>query len=353
MSDSSEPSFGESLEPQAAREGLPRHYRMRADRHYVDQLDAPSGGQPVRMIPPSSFAALGAEATPALRPLIESIRIHGILQPLIVRRRDSQYIVVAGRKRLVAAQTLQLAAVPCLVQEATDSEAAALSAADNLRVGPSPAGVEHTTFPGVEDTVAVHLASIAKCAEMCGDGGSLQRQTLDLLKSHAWRAARLIDARNLIVDGRSASPRERSVASILDEVIEGFSTECRLSGIAIRADVREPLSSVGLHDSQLAAGVSGALLAVLPLLERAVRPAVVIKASNSNSQGVVVEVLQNSAPVPQHVVDGFFTGDRRGDDAAKIGAMAAKALAEAHDGQATFEALPHGSRLMIVMKRRS
>ena len=113
------------------------------------------------------------------------------------------------------------------------------------------------------------------------------------------------------------------------------------------------MSSVGLHDSQLAAGVSGALLAVLPLLERAVRPAVVIKASNSNSQGVVVEVLQNSAPVPQHVVDGFFTGDRRGDDASKIGAMAAKALAEAHDGQATFEALPHGSRLMIVMKRRS
>jgi len=353
VSDSSEPSFGEPIEPPVAREGLPRHYRMRADRHYVDQLDASSGAHPVRMIPPSSLIAQGAEMTPAMRPLIESIRVHGIVHPLLVRRRDSQYVVVAGRKRLVAAQTLQLAAVPCFVQEVTDSEAAALYTADNLRVGPAPAAANDSSLPAVENTIAAHLASITKCADMCSDGGSLQRQTLDLLKAHAWRAARLIDARNLIVDGRCASPRERSVASILDEVVDGFSTECRLSGITIRADVREPLSSAGLHDNQLAAGVSGAIMAVLPLVENSVRPTIVIKATNSSSQGVAVEVLQNSAPVAQHVADAFFGGDRRADDAAKIGALAAKALAEAHDGQATFEPLPHGSRLLIVMRRRS
>src|SRR5438874_8804659 len=33
------------------REGLPRGYRMRADKHYVDQLAAPSAGLPVRMLP--------------------------------------------------------------------------------------------------------------------------------------------------------------------------------------------------------------------------------------------------------------------------------------------------------------
>src|SRR5882757_5571151 len=33
------------------REGLPSNYRMRADRHYVDQLAAPATGQPVRMLP--------------------------------------------------------------------------------------------------------------------------------------------------------------------------------------------------------------------------------------------------------------------------------------------------------------
>lgn len=353
MSDSSEQPFGEPLETPVAREGLPRHYRMRADRHYVDQLDAPSAGHPVRMIPPSALSAQGAEPTPALRPLIESIRVHGIVHPLLVRRRDTQYVVVAGRKRLVAAQILQLPAVPCLVQEVTEGESAALAAADNLRIGPSAAGADGAGLPEVENAIADHLASIAKCADMCGAGGGLQRQTLDLLKAHAWRAGRLIDARNLVVGGRCAPPRERSVAAILDEVVEGFSTECRLSGVTIRNDVREPLSSTGLHDNQLAAGVSGALLAVLPLVEHAVRPSIVIKASNSNSHEVIVEVLQNSMPIPQHIADDFFISDRRGDDAARIGARAAKAVAEAHDGQAIFEVLPHGSRLAIVMKRRS
>ena len=91
MSDSSEQAFGEPLEAPVAREGLPRHYRMRADKHYVDQLDAPSAaGHPVRMIPPSALIAPGAEPTPALRPLIESIRVHGIVHPLLVRRREAQ-----------------------------------------------------------------------------------------------------------------------------------------------------------------------------------------------------------------------------------------------------------------------
>jgi hypothetical protein len=327
---------------------------MRADRHYVDQLDAPSAGQPVRMIPLSSLIGQPAEATPALRPLIESIRLHGIIHPLIVRRRDSQYVVVAGRKRLIAAQTLQLAAVPCLVHELTDGEAATMSAADNLRVGVSAAADDDEGLPDVERALALHLSNIAKCADMCGvSGGGLQRQTFDLLKAHAWRAARLIEARSLIVGGRCAAARERSMASIFDEIIEGFSTECRLSGATIRAEVRDPLSSAGLHDKQLAAGVSGALLAVLPLVEQAVRPSIVIKASNTNSHEVVVEILQTSAHVPAHIVEAFFEGGRGADDSVAIGALAAKALAQAHDGHATFEPLPHGSRLAIHMKRRS
>ena len=81
----------------------------------------------MRMIPLSALAGQSGEPTPAIRPLIESIRLHGIIHPLIVRRRDSQYVVVAGRKRLIAAQTLQIAAVPCLVHDLNDTEAAAMA----------------------------------------------------------------------------------------------------------------------------------------------------------------------------------------------------------------------------------
>jgi len=99
--------------------------------------------------------------------------------------------------------------------------------------------------------------------------------------------------------------------------------------------------------------VAGALFAMLPLVENAVRPSIVIKASNANSHEVVIELLQNCAPVPPQLADNFFEGRQQADDTARIGALAAKALAEAHDGHTAFEPVPHGSRLTIVMKRRS
>jgi hypothetical protein len=254
---------------------------------------------------------------------------------------------------------LQFATVPCLVHDLTDAEAAVLAAADNVRVAsPSTGDSRPGDVPGVRQLMTTYVSSIRGCADMCQPAtGGLQRQALDLLKAHAWRASRVLDALNLIARGPCAAPRERALATIIDEVIEGFATESRLSGVPIRADITEHLSSAGLNDAQIVTGLSGALLAVLPLVEHAARPAVVIKASNTNGSEAVIELIQNCVPVAPRIADDFFHGDpsmdRLGDYAAVIGALAAKALADAHGGYATFEQLPQGSRLAIVMKRRS
>jgi hypothetical protein len=327
---------------------------MRADRHYVDQLAAPSAGGPVRMIPVSELGGQTVDPDPTLRPLIESIRLHGIVQPLLVRRHETQYGVVAGRKRLIAAQTLQLATVPCLVRDLTDAEADALAAADNVRVTVSIAANRHQALPGIEPLLAAHLAVIRGYADLSGTrAGGLQRHALDLLKAHAWRASQLLDARNLIAGVPSTPPRERSLAGVLDEVIEGFASESRLSGITLRAEVQEPVSSAGLHDRQLVTGITGALLAVLPLVGEAARPTIVIRAANASGNEAVIDVVQNSAAVASRIAEHFFDSDQAGDDAAAIGALAAKAVAEGHGGHAIFEPLPHGSRLAIILKRRS
>src|SRR5499426_3690143 len=57
------------------REGLPSNYRMRADRHYVDQLAAPAAGQPVRMLPIAQVDLETPRPQADLRPLIESVRV--------------------------------------------------------------------------------------------------------------------------------------------------------------------------------------------------------------------------------------------------------------------------------------
>src|SRR5215510_2252370 len=208
------------------REGLPANYRMRADRHYVDQLAAPAAGQPVRMLPLAQVDLESPRPQADLRPLIESVRAHGIVQPLLVRRRDARFVVVSGRKRLLAAQMLRLQTVPCLVHELTDSEAAALAAADNLSVGqPAPVEQGSSGFATMRRLVGTHIATVRNCADIghgvSREGGVLNRSAFDLLKAHAWRAAQLLAAADVIAamavtsNAGSASQSERSLATLV------------------------------------------------------------------------------------------------------------------------------------------
>ncbi len=350
------------------REGLPASYRMRADRHYVDQLAAPAAGQPVRMLPIGQVEVDAPRSHADLRPLIESVRVHGIVQPLLVRRRESRFVVVAGRKRLLAAQMLRLQSVPCMVHELNDSEAAALAVADNLSVGqPVRAETGAPDFAAVRRLIATHVATIRSCADIGSvvirDAGLLNRSAHDLLEAHAWRAAQLLAAADVLSAsptssvGHASSQTDRALATIVDEVIDGFAPEARLSGIVLRSDIREALSSSGLNQRQLVTGLIGALMATLPLVEHAVRPSLVIKASGTGSAGVLFEVIQADAPVDPRLVKQFFLDDvsldRPGGYAAMLGALVVKAVAAQHSGEATFEALDYGSRLTMQVTRRS
>ncbi len=72
----------------------------------------------------------------ALGELTESVRAHGILQPLLVRRHpDShdRFQIVAGERRWRAAQAAGLHVVPALVRDLADGEATAASLVENLQ----------------------------------------------------------------------------------------------------------------------------------------------------------------------------------------------------------------------------
>lgn len=68
-----------------------------------------------------------------LRELADSIRQHGILQPLTVRRTAQGYELVAGERRLRAARLAGLDRVPCLLQVLDDGESALLALVENLQ----------------------------------------------------------------------------------------------------------------------------------------------------------------------------------------------------------------------------
>lgn len=70
-----------------------------------------------------------------IRELADSIKEHGIIQPLIITQgqSDSQYILIAGERRLQAAKQAGLKNVPVIIREATQEELLLLALIENVQ----------------------------------------------------------------------------------------------------------------------------------------------------------------------------------------------------------------------------
>ena len=71
--------------------------------------------------------------TEGLEELVQSIREHGIVQPLIVCAHGEGYQVIAGERRLRAAQLLELETVPVIVREVQEQEKLELALIENIQ----------------------------------------------------------------------------------------------------------------------------------------------------------------------------------------------------------------------------
>ena len=69
----------------------------------------------------------------ALEELAESIRQHGILQPLSVRRVGTTYELIAGERRLRAAQRAGLTEIPCIIMTMDEKESGMAAMVENLQ----------------------------------------------------------------------------------------------------------------------------------------------------------------------------------------------------------------------------
>ncbi len=69
----------------------------------------------------------------ALEDLINSIREHGIVQPLVMIKRGGGYQLIAGERRLRAAQILGLKTVPAIVRDATTQQQLELAIVENVQ----------------------------------------------------------------------------------------------------------------------------------------------------------------------------------------------------------------------------
>ena len=118
------------------KRGLPQSIRMRHDEHYVEALNASAGAPLGRLLPIEQLDPNPTQPRQAMGDLSElmaSIAEKGIIEPLVVRQRDSRFQIVAGERRYQAAVQLGLREVPVVIRDADDHEAIELALVENLQ----------------------------------------------------------------------------------------------------------------------------------------------------------------------------------------------------------------------------
>jgi ParB family transcriptional regulator, chromosome partitioning protein len=126
----------------SAREAGPRLGRglaaLLGDTAESEPASPSSGAQrvAVELLDSSPYQPRGPIDPDSLADLTDSIRVRGILQPLLVRRHPTtphHYQIIAGERRWRAAKAAGLADVPILVRDFSDAEAMAAALVENLQ----------------------------------------------------------------------------------------------------------------------------------------------------------------------------------------------------------------------------
>jgi ParB family chromosome partitioning protein len=105
----------------------------------LDLSEPPNGRDALRVVPldevrPNPEQPRELFGKEALAELAASIKAHGIMSPIVVRREAGQYVVIAGERRLRAAALAGLSEVPVLVREAESrSNQLELALVENLQ----------------------------------------------------------------------------------------------------------------------------------------------------------------------------------------------------------------------------
>jgi len=114
-----------------------------------------------------------------LEELATSIREHGVLEPILVRRAGAGYAIVAGERRWRAAQRAGLREIPALLREANDRESFELALVENLQRADLNAMEEAEAF----DTLTrEHGLTQEQVAERVGKDRSTVANAMRLLK---------------------------------------------------------------------------------------------------------------------------------------------------------------------------
>jgi ParB family chromosome partitioning protein len=139
-----------------------------------------------------------------LEALADSIQAHGILQPLVVQVTDGRYQLIAGERRLRAAESIGLETVPAILRSFDEQQSLELSLIENIQREQLNAVETAAAYQKLLDQFNLSSADIAK---RVGRDETTVKNTLRLLRLPT-------DAKHALVSGSISEGHARAILSV-------------------------------------------------------------------------------------------------------------------------------------------
>ncbi|EKP94774.1 ParB/RepB/Spo0J family partition protein [Thermaerobacter subterraneus] len=192
--------------------------------------EAAAAGQQVEQVPvdrirPNPYQPRRQFDPDALAELVESVRQHGIVQPLLLRPEGDGYRLVAGERRWRAAQAAGLETVPAVVREFSDVEMMEIALVENL---------QREDLNPIEEAQGYRM--------LCEELGLTQEQVSQRVgksRSHIANLMRLLslpdDLRRLVAEGKLSTGHAKVLLSVPSPVeMRRLAAEVLSEGLTVR-----------------------------------------------------------------------------------------------------------------------
>lgn len=133
---------------------------------------------PLQLIVPSPYQPRTIFDDDKIEELCQTIKTHGLIQPIVVRFREDKYELIAGERRFRAAKKLGYETIPGIIREFNDSQAASIALIENLQREGLTAIEEAVAY---QQLIDLHHLTQESLAQRLGKGQSTIANKLRLL----------------------------------------------------------------------------------------------------------------------------------------------------------------------------
>ncbi len=246
---------------------------------------------PIGLIHPNRFQPRKVFSDEGLAALAASISELGVLQPILVRRQDDGFELVAGERRWQAAQRAGLTTIPAVIQDRDDLASLQAAVVENLHREDLNALEEAAAYRQLIDDFGLTHDAVA---QRVGKSRAAISNTLRLLQLPSSVQRRVVDGTLSAGHARAllASPDRKLQERLADSIVDG--------GLSVREAeelVRQTLAGVDEEES----GSPPVMAKIKSSTGSNLRPAVVLEVerllSESLLTSVSIEVKKSGAGV--------------------------------------------------------